>query len=646
MARAEAAQSLRLDRRRSPSPLTPSPSPIIGLAWDAQLHLPRLFFQGLADQAAQIDSASALHPAAWQPFLAVHLSEAGLEWLDSTAASVPDQFYRLTLPQDDPAFEPVDDFLLLDQEGQARELFYPSNLKALVVAAAGQSVAGLDPVLAALKPLSLQYSTNEVQFWVLLSDPAASRTNVADHVQASGVEARVLFDPDGLGTLALRFTHAGEIAVVQPPAFFLAYRGQLDLASTATTPQPYLAAALGALTQAKLVSFLRTPLTGTPLLASTAPTPSYSSDVAPIFRQHCAICHRPNDVAPFAMTEYAVVSSWAPIIKHALLSNEMPPWHVDPAYGQWSNGLALAASDRSTLLRWIDAGAPRGDGSDPLADLPLPPSFRVWPAELGPPDALVTPGMQSVQLTGVEPYRYLFVQAPNPSNVWLRAAIILPSNPAIVHHYLVWTGKVGNRSPLPGFSTYNDALAGYVPGVAPYMYPSDSGYLLGTSNWLTFNLHYTPNGQLTNDLPTLALWYHKSQPPKAFHSVGPLNFFFQIPPGVQEYPVSTEWTVDHDVRLQRLNPHMHLRGKRMSYIAAYPDGSQETLLSVPDYNFRWQSGYELAEPKLLPAGTRILIQGAFDNSKQNLANPDPTATVTWGDQTSSEMFVGFIDYVD
>jgi hypothetical protein len=91
---------------------------------------------------------------------------------------------------------------------------------------------------------------------------------------------------------------------------------------------------------------------------------------------------------------------------------------------------------------------------------------------------------------------------------------------------------------------------------------------------------------------------------------------------------------------------MHLRGKRMSYVAVYPDGTQETLLSVPDYNFRWQSGYQLAEPKLLPAGTRITIQGAFDNSKLNLANPDPTATVTWGDQTSSEMFVGFVDYVD
>ncbi|MFO1496958.1 MAG: hypothetical protein U1G07_00935 [Verrucomicrobiota bacterium] len=645
-ARAEASQRLRLNRQRAIAPLNTAPFQL-GLTWDSQAHLPRLQLRGGFGQSAQIDSAGVLNPSQWQSLLTVKAGENPMEWLDSTAAFAPNRFYRLTLPEDDPSFDPVDDFLLLDQEGKARELFYPRNLKAIVVAAAGDSVSGLDPVLAALQALSVQYGPSGVQFWVLLSDATATRESVAERVQASGANVRVLLDPKGLGQLALHFTRAGEVAVVQPPAFVLAYRGVLSLTGAGETDQAYLAAALEATKHGRPARFLRTPLTGPLLAAATTLTPAYARDVAPIFRQHCAICHRPNDVAPFAMTDYSVVSSWAPAIKHVLLSNEMPPWHVDAAFGHWTNSLALAAADRATLLRWLDAGAPRGEGSDPLADLPLPPSFRVWPAELGPPDALVTPGMQTVRLLGTEPYRYLFVQSPNPSNVWLRAAIILPSNPAIVHHYLVWTGRVGNRSPFPDVSTYNDSLAAYVPGVAPYVYPSDSGYLLGKSNWLTFNLHYTPNGELTNDLPTLALWYHKSKPPKTFHSVGPLNLFFTIPPGDQEYPVEApEFTVDHPIRLHRFNPHMHLRGKRVSYAAIYPDGREETLLSVPDYNFRWQSGYELAQPKLLPTGTRIVVRGAFDNSELNLANPDPTASVTWGDQTSSEMFVGFFDYVD
>ncbi len=642
-ARAEAAQRLRLNRRRfAPMNLT---QPGLALAWDSQLGLPRLLFRGPSGRAARIESASLLSPATWQPFLTVNLTEPGLQWLDSAAALNGSQFYRLTLPEDDPAFEPANDFLLLDQEGKARELFYPRNLQALVVSSAGGSIVELDAVLQALRPLSLRYAARDVQFWVLLHDRTVTRSDIAARVEASGIDARVLLDPDGLGALALRLTHSGEVAVIRPPEFLVSYRGQLE-GATPGAEQPYLAASLAALTGNKPIDFLRTPVTGALLTGSTAPTPGYSRDVAPILRQHCAICHRPNDVAPFAMTDYATVASWAPVMQHALLSNEMPPWHVDPAYGHWSNSLALSAADRLSLLRWIDAGAPRGDGSDPLAELPLPPSFRVWPAELGPPDALVTPGLQSVKLTGVEAYRYLFVQAPNPSNVWLRAAIILPSSPAIVHHYLVWTGRVGNQSPLPNFSTYNDSLATYVPGLAPYIYPSDSGYFLGKSNWLTFNLHYTPNGELTNDLPTLALWYHKTKPPQSFHSTGPFNPLFEIPPGDPEYPVAAEWTLDHPIRLHGLNPHMHLRGKRMRYTAVYPDGTQEVLLSVPDYNFRWQSGYQLAEPKLLPTGTRIEIEGAFDNSILNLANPDPNATVFWGDQTSSEMFVGFIDYVD
>jgi hypothetical protein len=134
----------------------------------------------------------------------VHLAENGLEWLDSTRDGDFDGFYRLSLPPADPAMEPVDDFLLLDHEGEARELFYPANLKALVVIAAGGSISGLDPVLTAVRPLVLQYGSTNIAFWVLLNDPTATRTNIADHVQASGADVRVLFDPDGLGTLALR----------------------------------------------------------------------------------------------------------------------------------------------------------------------------------------------------------------------------------------------------------------------------------------------------------------------------------------------------------------------------------------------------------------------------------------------------------
>jgi hypothetical protein len=170
---------------------------------------------------------------------------------------------------------------------------------------------------------------------------------------------------------------------------------------------------------------------------------------------------------------------------------------------------------------------------------------------------------------------------------------------------------------------------------------------LPKSNYLTFNLHYTPYGEETNDHPVLALWYHRTKPAKVWQSGAGVVNDFSIPPGAADYSVASndlDLTYPSPVRLHRLNPHMHLRGKRMRYTAYYPNGKSEILLSVPDYDFNWQLGYEFAEPKLLPAGTYIIADGAFDNSPQNPSNPDPTATVTWGDQSSMEMFSAFVEH--
>jgi hypothetical protein len=646
-ARANFAQR-RFFEQRHPYAQQSSALPTIGLDWDFHNNAAHLLLDGPIGQAVRVDATTGLGIDAWQPFLTVRLPEQGLDWgldwVDSMQNSFSSRFYRLNVPPEDPALELVDDFLLLDQDGKAHELFYPNNLKALAIVAAGDSVQQLNPFLAALKPFIQAYPNTSAQIWLVLNDPAAERTNVSAIVKAAGLSLPILLDPEGWGTRSMGFTHAGEVVVVQPPAFTVAYRGQLDLTSV---DQPYFSAAFSGLVLTNAHPFLRTPLTGALLTAADAAVPEYSREIAPLFRQYCTICHRPNDVAPFAMTNYDVITQYAPAIKTDLLNGQMPPWHADTAYGQWSNSLAMPPAARSTLLRWIAAGTPRGSGPDPLAELPLPPSYRVWPADLGPPDAIVTPGPQEVKAFGTEPYRYLPVRSPNPSNVWLRAAIILPTSPGIVHHYLVWVGTNILSASTNGVSLYQDNLALYVPGMAPYLYPSDSGYSLGKSNWLTFNLHYTPNGLDTNDVPTLALWYHKSKPPKNYHSTSVSNGSFRIPPGNPEYAVQSDtWLLDHSIRLHRIYPHMHLRGKRANLEFVYPGGVRETILSVPDYDFRWQLGYEFAEPKLLPAGTQITMKGAFDNSAQNLANPNPAAFVKWGDQTSSEMFVGFIDYVD
>ena len=100
---------------------------------------------------------------------------------------------------------------------------------------------------------------------------------------------------------------------------------------------------------------------------------------------------------------------------------------------------------------------------------------------------------------------------------------------------------------------------------------------------------------------------------------------FTIPPGDANYEIKAKHMFLKDTLLLNLTPHMHLRGKSFKYEAEYPDGTREVLLDVPNYDFNWQLRYMLAEPKLMPKGTRLHCTAHFDNSADNLANPDPTA---------------------
>lgn len=601
---------------------------------------PHLVVGGQAGQSYVLESATDMR-SNWDTWLSFALGGAPLDWSENILTDGPERFFRVRSIDPNALQDSVTNFRLLDAQGVSHDLYYHTDMQATVVLTAGTDLGNIAGVAPIFNELATRYAST-MQFWILLSDPAPDRASVIARAQDLKLTAPVLLDVSGLAGLMLGVSHAGEVAVVQPPIFTLAYRGAVAGSGQQTADQSYLGQALAGLASSSGFTFTRTPPGGT-LLNFDSTVPDYSRDVAPILYKQCAICHRPNDVAPFAMTNYSVIQEWAPAMKYMVMSGKMPPWHVDPQYGHWGNDLSLAPQDKATLVRWLNAGAPRGSGSDPLAELPVQPSYNQWPPELGEPDALVTIPSQGIKATGTEAYRYIFVQTPNPTNVWLKAAVIRPSNYRAVHHYLVWLGKVGNGSPIPGVSTYQTSIAGYAPGWKPFIFPDGTGVSLGASNWLTFNLHYTPYGEATNDQPVLALWYHKTPPAKNYESVSVQNLFFTIPAGANDYGVTANWTATKPTTLYRLNPHMHLRGKRMSFQLTYPNGQKETVLSVPDYNFSWQVGYQLSPPKDLPTGTKLTVSGAFDNTALNLSNPDPNSSVSWGDQSWNEMFVGFID---
>jgi hypothetical protein len=157
-------------------------------------------------------------------------------------------------------------------------------------------------------------------------------------------------------------------------------------------------------------------------------------------------------------------------------------------------------------------------------------------------------------------------------------------------------------------------------------------------------MHYTPNGSEQKDLSYLGVVFADPKTVKkelAVKNAG--NFSFTIPPYADNHEVHSEFVFREDTLLWSLSPHMHVRGKDFLYTAVYPDGRKETLLSVPRYDFGWQTTYVFREPKVMPKGSKLACVAHYDNSENNLNNPDPTATVGWGEQTWEEMMFGWFE---
>ena len=397
----------------------------------------------------------------------------------------------------------------------------------------------------------------------------------------------------------------------------------------------YLKEALDALLAGKPI---KTEVTSAPGCVVTYPkttTISYTETIAPMLKANCVQCHTRGGIGPFAMSNYEKVRGWSEMIREVLVTRRMPPWQADPHMGKFGNDFALSTENTRTLVEWIDAGTPRGKGKDPLDG--YQPALPEW--KLGTPDFVVNIPEQSVAAEGVFDYRYVTVDVPNTEDVWLRATEIIPGNTRVLHHIIATTILPGEDHNKKGKS-----LSGYAPGMGPDLLPEGVGIRLIAGSQIVFQLHYTASGKAEMDRSRLGLYLSKAPPKHELRSSVLIDYKFQIPPGDGEFVTKKSRRFDKDALLYTMNPHMHLRGKSMRYIARYPDGTEETLLSVPNYRFDWQRNYELKEPKRLPKGTELIVEAAWDNSTLNLNNPDATKTVGWGDQTFNEMFFASYRY--
>ena len=364
---------------------------------------------------------------------------------------------------------------------------------------------------------------------------------------------------------------------------------------------------------------------------------TYAADVAPIVQEKCQSCHRPGQAAPFSLLGYDDARKWSTSITEVVGERRMPPWHADPRFGHFSNDRSLTARQRATLLAWVEQGSPLGEPSK----IPPPRAFpEGW--SIGTPDVVFEiPRPNQVPSDGVVDYVHVVVPTDFDRDMWVQAAEIRPSERSVVHHVVVYV-----QDPQGGRRARREHLAAYVPGDVPTLYPDGIAKKIPAGSRLLFQIHYTPDGTSRLDRSKIGLVFAKAPVKRRAFTRPIVNERFQIPAGADNHEVTSTHTFNSDIHLYSLSPHMHLRGKDFKYTATYPDGRKEVLLSVPAYDFGWQSAYVLTEPKAIPKGTRIDCVAHFDNSSKNPANPDPTQTVGWGEQSFQEMMMGYFDYTD
>ena len=370
-----------------------------------------------------------------------------------------------------------------------------------------------------------------------------------------------------------------------------------------------------------------------------AKAPTWHGEVEAIFQRRCQACHREGQAGPFPLVTREDVEANAETIAEVVRERRMPPWHADPAVGRWQNDRRLSDAEQAALLSWISGGLPAGDP----AQAPAPPS---WPADgwhIAPDAVISMPRAFKVPATGVLQYQYFDVPTDFGEDRWVEAVEVQVGAPAVVHHVLLFLKFPDGSEPrLKG------GLKGYfasgLPGDMVMPFPAGTAKRLPRGSRIIFQMHYTPNGTPAEDLTRVGLKFAEPMTvQRELRTESVFSVDFRIPPRAPAHEVRARQRFKEDTLLFGLLPHMHLRGKSFKYVLREPDGREEVLLSIPHYDFNWQNGYRLAEPRFIPKGSLIEGTATYDNSEENPANPDPSRDVGFGEQTWDEMMIGYMD---
>jgi hypothetical protein len=382
---------------------------------------------------------------------------------------------------------------------------------------------------------------------------------------------------------------------------------------------------------------------------------TFHQDVLPILQKRCQSCHISGEIGPMPLVSYKDVRPWAAAIRESVKLRRMPPWFADPNHGAFANDPRLSEDEIRLIDLWATSGAPEGN----------PAGVQRVPAKADPisPDLVLTvPAPIKIPANAVIDYQYILLPLPFTSDKWVRAVEIRPSDRSVVHHAVLYVRQPRSqwlRNLEPGVfyapsrndpqalarsrDTKEDILAIYTPGASIMRCPDGMAKKIPAGSDLVLQLHYTSRKTAAVDQPQVALVLGSDPPGKRILTLQMGRDDLRIPPGEANYRASVSGTLPAGALLISLFPHMHLRGSAFDFEIVGPNGYIEPLLKVKPYNFDWQLNYILKKPRLLSKGTVLRWTGYFDNSPNNPRNPDPSAEVTWGEQSWNEMMIGFFD---
>lgn len=558
-------------------------------------------------------------------------------------------------------------FDLTDVDGQVHSLGQNDRQEVRVFVFLSTSCPISNSYTQELNRLS-QLPHANVTFYGVVSDPFVTRREAVEHFREFKTKFPVLFDGSGLLSEALQPTHVPEAFVVDQEQR-LVYRGAIDNAYVsigrrrASVEEHYLREAIKATAKGDEVAISRTESVGChfPKRPSDAKSNqvTYTRDIAPLIQTRCQNCHRPGQVAPFALTNYKEAVSHAEMLVEVTQRRIMPPWIPGSAtHRRFVGERWLSDRELSLIKTWVEGGCPEGNA----ADLPPAPEFADgW--QLGEPDLVVK--MQesfAVPADGPDLLQNFVIPIDIPEDRLVAAVEFHPGNKRVVHHAVLFLDdkgqarKLDKATPEPGYSNFggagflpSGALGGWSVGNTARRLPNDMGRYLKKGSDLVVQVHYHPSGKAETDQSEIGLYFVNrpiaeslKQPAKLVGSIWMANYVMDIPAGVADYRRSTTYTLPKDVILVGIVPHMHLLGKSMKVTAQRPDAESEVLIDVPEWNYNWQDEYYYERPFSLQAGTVLTVEAVYDNSDGNPSNPSsPPKRVTWGDETTDEMLFCF-----